>query len=137
MIGPLALACCALLALYLGWGLEIWSLGTPGSGLLPSIAALILLVASLGSFSREKGSDEAPGNLPRAACYAGGLVAIPPAVMLPRHAAYPCALHRRHSPAGGRVSHVHCHLDYGASISGNWLLFGKLLLVRLPEPIFW
>jgi hypothetical protein len=62
--------------------LEIWSFGTPGSGLLPTIAALILLVGSLGSFSRDTRSEETHGNLPRAAFYAAGLVAIPPAVMM-------------------------------------------------------
>lgn len=136
MIGPATLACCALLALYLGWGLEIWSLGTPGSGLLPTIAALILLVASLGSFSRKKGVEE-PGNIPRAVSYVAGLIAIPPAVMLlgmlPTLALFTALILRL--VEGFRMSTV--IFVTGASIFGNWLLFEKLLQVPLPEPIFW
>jgi len=137
MIGPAVLACCALLALYLGRGLEIWYHGIPGSGLLPTVTATILLVASLGSFSRDKASEEAPGNWPRAACYAGGLVAIPPAVMflgmLPALLLFTAIILRL--VEGFRTSTV--MLITAVSISGNWLLFDKLLHVPLPKPIFW
>ncbi|WP_088348160.1 MULTISPECIES: tripartite tricarboxylate transporter TctB family protein [Rhodomicrobium] len=137
MIGPLALGISALLALYLGRGLEIWSYGAPGSGLLPMAAAVILLLASLGSFTREPGSAEGPGNLPRAACYAVGLVAIPPAVMLlgmlPALALFTAIILRLveafRMPTVAAVT--------GASVLGNWLLFDRLLHVALPKPIFW
>jgi hypothetical protein len=137
MIGPAALICCALLALYLGRGLELWSFGAPGSGLVPTVTALILLGASLGSFSREGQNEEAPVNLPRAACYAAGLVAIPPAVMLfgmlPTLALFTVVILRL--VEAFRMSTV--LLITGASVFGNWLLFDKLLHVALPKPLFW
>jgi hypothetical protein len=137
MIGPLALICCALLSLYLGRGLEIWSFGAPGSGLLPTVSALILLVASLGSFSRERQSEAAPGNWPRTASYAAGLVAIPPAVMflgmLTTLALFTvlilCLVEGFHMPTVLLIT--------GASVLGNWLLFDILLHVALPKPLFW
>ena len=137
MIGPFALAAAALLALYLGRGLEIWSFGAPGSGLLPTVTALILLGASLASFSRERQGEAAPGNLPRAAGYAAGLIAIPPAVMvlgmLPALALFTALILRLME--GVRMSTV--LLITGASVLGNWLLFDKLLHVALPKPLFW
>ena len=137
MIGPFVLACCAVLALYLGRGLEIWSFGIPGSGLLPMVTALILLGASLASFSRERQGEAAPGNLPRAAGYAAGLIAIPPAVMflgmLPALALFTALILRLME--GLRMSTV--LLITGASVLGNWLVFDKLLHVALPKPLFW
>jgi tripartite tricarboxylate transporter TctB family protein len=138
MIGPFVLACSAALALYLGRGLEIWSFGAPGSGLLPTVTALILLGASLASFSRERQGEAAPGgNLPRAAGYAAGLVAIPPAVMLlgmlPTLALFTALILRLME--GLRMSTV--ILITSASVLGNWLVFDKLLHVALPKPLFW
>jgi hypothetical protein len=138
MIGPIALAGCALLALYLGRGLEIWSAGAPGSGLLPIVTALLLLVASLGSFRRAPPSDEPSGNLPRAAGYAAGLIALPPAVlafgMLPTLALFTALILR--IVEGFRMSTM--LIVTAASVLGNWLLFVKLLHVALPPPpILW
>lgn len=132
MAGPLALVGCALLALYLGRGLEIWSAGAPGSGLLPMATALLLLVASLGSFGRKLPSEDPPGNLPRAAGYAAGLIALPPAVlafgMLPTLALFTALILR--IVEGFKMSTV--LIVTAASVLGNWLLFVKLLHVALP-----
>lgn len=137
MIGPALLALCAALALYLGREAEIWSYGAPGSGLLPTIAALILLVASLGSFRREPEEEREPVNLPRAAAYAAGLVALPPAVMLlgmlPALALFTAVILRL--VEGYRATPVLAVT--AASVFGNWLVFQRLLGVGLPQPAFW
>jgi hypothetical protein len=137
VIAPAILAVAALLALYLGRGLEIWSYGTPGSGLLPTIAALVLLVASLASFSRRAEEGEEPGNFPRAASYAAGLIAIPPVVMLlgmlPALALFTAVILR--VVEGFRIFRV--LLIMGLSVLGNWILFEKLLNVPLPQPGLW
>jgi hypothetical protein len=137
MIGPALLACGSLLALYLGRGLEIWSFGTPGSGLLPTLAALIMLVASLASFQRQAKDDERAENVSRPVIYAAGLIAIPPVVlligMLPALALFTVLILR--FVEGFRILPV--LLITGASVFGNWIVFEKLLHVSLPKPGLW
>lgn len=137
MIGPALLACGSLLALYLGRSLEIWSFGTPGSGLLPTLAALIMLVASLASFQRQADDGEGPGNFPRAAIYAAGLITIPPAVMLlgmlPALALFTALILRLVE----RFRILPVLLITGCSVLGNWIVFEKLLDVSLPKPGLW
>jgi putative tricarboxylic transport membrane protein len=137
MFGPIILAGSALLALYLGRGLEMWSFGAPGSGLLPTLAALILLVASLASFQRKADNGEEAGNFPCAAAYAAGLIAIPPAVMLlgmlPALALFTVLILRLVE----RFRILPVLLITGASVLGNWIVFEKLLNVPLPKPGLW
>jgi hypothetical protein len=104
---------------------------------MPTIAALILLVASLGSFRREPEEQGEPVNISRSAAYAAGLVALPPAVMLlgmlPALALFTAVILRL--VEGYRAATVLAIT--GANVLGNWIVFEQLLNVGLPQPAFW
>ena len=137
MIGPLALAAAAIAALFFAREHELWSFGAPGAGLLPVVAAVLLLVLSLLVLRERPPADAEPVDRPRIFKYGAGLLALPPAIlavgMLPALGVFVLLMLRLAEGARWRTALVVAV----ASTALCWLLFVYLLHVPLPVSAIW
>jgi hypothetical protein len=134
-VGALVLAAAALAALLIASRHEVWSFGAPGAGLMPVLAAVILLVTSLLSLleRRQPAEGEAYDNR-RVAWYGAGLLVLGPAIlavgMLAALGLFVLIMLRLAEHARWRTA----ALVAGLSVAASWLLFVRLLSVPLPGP---
>lgn len=137
LAGPLALAAVAVAALILNRAHPLWEFGQPGPGLLPTIAAVLLLVASLASIWSARSGDGESVAIGRVAGYALGLILLVPVTavigMLPALALFVAVV--LWLIEGLRPVHA-IAIAVGSAL-GCWLLFERLLSVPLPKPMFW
>jgi|GEM_PF-2423343 len=142
MLGPLALAAASIAALSIGQSYEVWSFGAPGAGLLPCIAAALLLVTSLLTLRERAAADAEPvaGNKVssrKVVGYGVGLLLLPPAIlvlgMLPALGLFVLVLLRAAEGARWRMAIAVAV----TSTALSWLLFVRLLRVPLPGSVFW
>jgi hypothetical protein len=142
MLGPLALAAASIAALAIGQSYEVWSFGSPGAGLLPCIAAALLLVTSLLALLERASGERAPADAEpvagsKVAGYGIGLIVLPPAIlvlgMLPALGLFVLVLLRAAEGARWRTAIAVAV----ASTALSWLLFVRLLRVPLPGSVFW
>jgi len=139
MAGPLALVALASVALFLAWDYGLWSFGSPGAGLMPSLAAIMLAATSLLALgdkpTAEPVEDEEPdpGRLAR---YAIALVALVPAIlvvgMMPALGLFMLLCLRLAERMSWRSSLTIALCGTAAS----WLLFERLLQVPLPRGVW-
>jgi tripartite tricarboxylate transporter TctB family protein len=150
MIGPIVLALIAGAALIFTWqAYPIWSMGQPGPGLLPAIAAGIMAIAALLALVPRRrmaaaidadephANAEAPVNRGKVLAYMAGLVMMPPAVvaigMLPALGLFVLVILRFVEQASTKRAVVAA----AGAVVGSWLLFEVLLRVSLPRPFWW
>lgn len=138
-ITPLLLGLVALPAIFFAFGFGVWSVGQPGSGLVPLIGAGLLLIGAAGSVLAPTPSaeDDEPPELLRQAGYMGGLLALPPVTiltgMLPALALFTLSI----LYFVERMSVSKAISITLASGVGAWLLFERLLSVPLPRSALW
>jgi len=115
----------------------LWSFGAPGAGLMPAVAGMLLLLASLADMRPAKGPRGAARLAWRPLSYIVGLVLLvlvtPLVGLLPALAVFILGiLHfiERMTIARAAVIAV-------ATVAGSWLLFERLLSVPLPKSMFW
>lgn len=139
MLGPLALAAASIAALAIGQSYEVWSFGAPGAGLLPCVAATLLLVTSLLVLREGPRADAEPEPTDdrKVGGYVIGLLLLPPSIlvlgMLPALGLFVLVLLRAIEGARWRTAIAVAT----ASTVLSWLLFVRLLHVPLPGSIFW
>ena len=138
MAGPLALVALAGVALFLAWDYGLWSFGSPGAGLMPSLAAILLAATSLLALGDKPTADVAedesdPGRLAR---YAIALIALVPAIlvvgMMPALGLFLLLCLRLAERMSWRSSLTIALCGTAAS----WLLFERLLQVPLPRGVW-
>jgi hypothetical protein len=134
--GPLALVALATVALFIAWDYGLWTFGAPGAGLMPTLAATLLAVTSLLALvERQKpvADDDGEPDPRRLSYYLVGLVALVPAIlavgMLPALGVFILLCLR----LAERMSWKYCFAIAICAIAGSWLLFERLLQVRLPR----
>jgi hypothetical protein len=150
LIGAIVLALAAAAALAFSWGAyPLWSFGQPGPGLLPAMAATLVLVATIAAIVAERRAREtvaspvamAPEAAPPASrkvlVYAAGLVALPAVIaalgMLAALGLFVLLILRFVERASSGLA---CAVA-GSCVAGSWLLFDVLLKVSLPQPFWW
>jgi hypothetical protein len=149
-IGAVVLALAAAAALAFVWAAyPLWAFGQPGPGLLPAMAAALVLVATLSAIVtqwRAGAAAAAPRELAEAVAapasrkvlvYAAGLVALLPAIallgMLAALGLFVLLILRFVERAGTALAVAVA----GGSVATSWLLFEVLLRVSLPQPVWW
>jgi hypothetical protein len=150
LTGAIVLALAAAAALAFVWGAyPLWAFGQPGPGLLPAMAAALVLIATLSAILAQRRTGEpvaSPVDLaPETAApasrkvfvYVAGLVALPPAIavlgMLAALGLFVLLILRFVERADTGLA---CAVA-GGSVAGSWLLFEVLLRVSLPQPFWW
>lgn len=126
----LALLAAGAMALAGRYGLS--DFGAPGAGLMPAVAAALLLAASLATLRWERPRLAWPQGAARTACYIAGLVLLLPATgligMLAALGIFAFTMlfwvERLPLSRSGAIAL--------ALVAGCWLLFGRLLSVPLP-----
>jgi putative tricarboxylic transport membrane protein len=134
-LGPLALSVVAVAALFVAGRYELWSFGSPGAGLMPVLAAGLLLATTLLALRVPAGSgaeeDEAPDN-GRVMRYVIALVLLPLLIlavgMLPALGLFVLVMLR----IAERARWWTAVAVAAASVALSWLLFVRLLGVPLP-----
>lgn len=137
MIAPVLLALLAAAAIALAVGYGVSDFGAPGEGLMPAVAAALLLAASLATLRWESPKLAWPPRAARTARYIAGLALLLPAIGLIGMLAALCIfafamlfwVERLPLSRSGTIAL--------ALVAGCWLLFGQLLSVPLPNPIIW
>lgn len=139
MVGPLALVAVAGVSLFLAWDYGLWSFGSPGAGLMPSLAAALVVVASLLALREKRAPDTEEDGEPdhgRVARYMAGLVLLPPAIiavgMLPALGLFILVLLR----FAERMNWWAALAIAASSTAASWLLFERLLQVPLPRGLW-
>lgn len=134
--GPLALVALAGVALFIAWDYGLWTFGAPGAGLMPSLAAALLAVTGLLALVEKHppvADDDGEPDPWRLACYLIALVALIPAIlaigMLPALGVFILLCLRLAERMSWRSALT---IAVGAT-AGSWLLFERLLQVRLPR----
>jgi hypothetical protein len=150
LVGTIALALAATAALAFVWReYPLWAFGQPGPGLLPAMAAALVLIATLSAILAQRRTGEtvaspvdfspettAPASR-KVLVYVAGLVALPAAIavlgMLAALGLFVLLILRFVERAGTGLA---CAIASG-SVAGSWLLFEVLLRVSLPQPFWW
>jgi putative tricarboxylic transport membrane protein len=133
-IAPVVLSIVGLSAVALAWTYGLWSFGSPGPGLMPTAAGVLLVCASAADFRRIAAPSWTFDR--RLLAHAAALVLLPFASlvlgMLPALAAYVIVI--LHLVERLRLRNA---LAVAAlAIVGCWLLFERLLSVPLPKPLW-
>jgi Tripartite tricarboxylate transporter TctB family len=139
--GPLLLAAFALAALVAARPYPLWADGALGSGLMPTVGAGLVLLASLahlligaGQAGNEAGEQQNSGKV---VAYLAALVALPLATallgMLPALALFVALV----LVLIERLPLPHALLIAAGSMAFNWLVFQRLLQVTLPRSALW
>jgi hypothetical protein len=137
LIGPALLGLVGIVALASAREFGLWSFGSPGAGLMPAIAAALLLTASLADLRIGATQPRWPMLASRPASYMGGLALLVPLTpligLLPALALFIFGiLHFVERMAALRAA-----ITAGAAVAGSWLLFERLLSVPLPKSLLW
>ncbi|SMH29507.1 tripartite tricarboxylate transporter TctB family protein [Mesorhizobium australicum] len=133
MAGAITLIIAATAAMiYAVLHYSIWTFGMPGSGLMPSIAAAIVIVACLWAAVAETAQENLSFGL-RPLAYCVGLVAILPLSLLvgllPGLAIVAAVILRFVEG----MSIPRSALIAAGTAFGSWLLFERTLMVPLPH----
>jgi putative tricarboxylic transport membrane protein len=131
---PIILSLTGLGAIVLAWGYGFWSFGSPGAGLMPAIAGVIVICASATDI---RGAGLKSWTLSRrVTAHLAALIALPFATlalgMLAALAVYLLVILTL-------VEHLRLRnavLVTALAVGGSYLLFEKLLSVPLPKPPF-
>jgi putative tricarboxylic transport membrane protein len=138
MTGPLALVALAVTALFLAWDYGLWSFGSPGAGLMPSLAAILLAATSLMALGEKPIAEPVEGepDPDRLVRYAIALIALVPAIlvvgMMPALGLFMLLCLRLAERMSWRSSLTIALCGTAAS----WLLFERLLQVPLPRGVW-
>ena len=137
LIGPALLSLVGVVALVFAQDFGLWSFGSPGAGLMPAIAAGLLLMASLADLRIGADQRRWPVLAWRPASYIGGLALLVPLTpllgLLPALAVFIFGiLHFVERMAALRAA-----VMASATVAGSWLLFERLLSVPLPKSMLW
>jgi len=137
LIGPALLSVTAVVALMFAREFGFWSFGAPGAGLLPGVAAALLLLASLSDMRFSSSGRGLPAFSGRVAAYVAGLVLLvavtPLTGLLPALAIFIFGVLRFVE----RLVMLRAALIAGTAIIASWLLFERILSVPLPKSMFW
>lgn len=133
-IAPLALSVVGLSTLVLSWIYGLWSFGSPGPGLMPAAASILVICASAAEILLPAPQTWTLNR--RLLAHATALILLPFASlvlgMLAALAAYVfvvlCFVERLPPLRAVTVA--------GLATGGCWLLFQQLLSVPLPKPVF-
>ena len=133
-IAPIVLSVVGLSAVALAWTYGLWSFGSPGPGLMPAAAGVLLVCASAADFRRIAAPSSALNR--RLLAHAAALVLLPFASlvlgMLPALALYVIVI----LYLVERLRLRNALAVAGLATVGCWLLFEKLLSVPLPKPLW-
>jgi hypothetical protein len=137
VIAPVLLTLLAAGAIALAVGYGLSDFGAPGAGLMPAVAAALLLAASLATLRWERPRLAWPPGAARTAYYIAGLILLLPAIrsigMLAALGIFAFTMlfwvERLPLSRSGTIAF--------AMVAGCWLLFGRLLSVPLPQPMIW
>ena len=137
LVGPALLTVVGIIALLFAREFGLWTYGSPGAGLIPAIAASLLIAASLSDIRFSAASNSWHGLIRKPLCYIIGLLAVvlltPLAGLLPALALFIFAiLYFVES-----LSAVRAGALAAISVAGSWLLFERLLSVTLPRSVLW
>jgi putative tricarboxylic transport membrane protein len=133
-IAPVILSVVGLAAVALSWMYGLWSFGSPGAGLMPAVAGLLVICASAADL--RLGAPQPWTFSRRLAAHAAALIVLPFATlvlgMLAALAAYVVVI----LFVVERVRLLSTAIIAAIAVGGCWLLFEKLLSVPLPKPVF-
>ena len=137
LIGPALLSLVGVVALVFARDFGLWSLGSPGAGLMPAIAAALLLMASLADLRIGADQRRWPVLAWRPASYMGGLALLVPLTpligLLPALAVFIFGI----LYFVERMAALRAAVMASATVAGSWLLFERLLSVPLPKSMLW
>jgi putative tricarboxylic transport membrane protein len=115
----------------------LWSFGAPGAGLMPAVAGMLLLLASLADLRPAKDPRGAARSAWRPLSYIVGFILLVPLTplvgLLPALAVFIFGILHLIE----RVTLTRAAVIAVATVAGSWLLFERLLSVPLPKSMFW
>ena len=133
-LAPIILSLTGLAAIALAWGYGFWSFGSPGAGLMPAAAGIIVICASVADMRRSQLTSWMPSH--RLLAHVAALIALPFATlalgMLIALAVYLCVV----LCVIERLRLWNAVLVTVLAVAGCYLLFERLLSVPLPKPLF-
>ena len=131
---PIILSLTGLGASVLAWGYGFWSFGSPGAGLMPAVAAIVVICASAADVRSERLKSWRPSR--RLSAHLAALIALPFATlalgMLAALAVYLLVI----LTLVEQLRLRNAVLVTALTVCGSYLLFEKLLSVPLPKPPF-